>query len=126
MGSFSLQEVKFFELILVILFCIFIIFIFSRFLEDVALPRVVTFIFTMERAIKQGVFLTAFLTVFLALLKLGTIFMSLGVTVLVSGRKLGYGDVFRGLGPSAVFYKNPTRAKLTAINNKNGCSRAEV
>ena len=51
--SFCLQEVKLCELPLVILFSILrIVFIFSPFLEDMTLPRGVTFIFTMERAIK--------------------------------------------------------------------------
>ena len=53
MSSFYLQEVKFFDILLVILFPIFnIVFIFSPFLEDVTLPIGVICILTMERAIK--------------------------------------------------------------------------
>ena len=36
-----------------------------------------------ERAIRQGVFLMKFLTVFLTFLELGTLFLSLGVAILV-------------------------------------------
>ena len=62
MCSFSLQEVKFFEIPLVILFYIFrIVFIFSPCLEEFSLPRGVNFIFTMERAIKRGFILLRFL-----------------------------------------------------------------
>ena len=50
-------------------------------------------------------FLTVFLIFVLAFLELGTLFVSLGVTFLVLGRKLSHGDVFRGLGPFAVFYE---------------------
>ena len=60
-----------------------VVFIFRSFLKDVTLPKGVIFIFTGERSIKQGVFLTTFLTVFLLFLELGTLFVSLGVTVLV-------------------------------------------
>ena len=52
-GRFSLQEVHLFELPIVILIFIFrIVIIFSPCLEEFALLRGVTFIFTMERAIK--------------------------------------------------------------------------
>ena len=78
-------------------------FIFSPFLEDVTLPRGVNIIFTMERAIKRGFFPTNFLTVLLAFLELGTLFVSLDVTVLISGRKLSHGNVVCVIGLFAVF-----------------------
>ena len=84
MVSFCLEEVKFFELLLVIFFSTFLgLSIFNPILEDVTLTRGVTFIFTLERAIKLGDFRTMFLTVFLMFLELGTLFVYLGVTVLV-------------------------------------------
>ena len=50
-------------------------------------------------------FLTMFLTVVLMFLELGTLFVSLGGTVLIQGRKLSHGIVFHGIGLFTVFYE---------------------
>ena len=84
MGSFSFQEVHFSGIPLVILSWILrIVFILSTWFYDLALPSGVAFFFTMDRAINRRVFLMTFLTAFLPFFELGTLFISLGVAVLV-------------------------------------------
>ena len=52
------------------------------------------------------VFIPSFITVVLTLLELlATLFMFLGVTVPVWGKRLGHGDAVFGLGPFTVFYE---------------------
>ena len=51
------------------------------------------------------IFLTTFLTVVLTLLELGTLFVSLGVTALVRGRKLSHDDVVCGIFPFTMLYE---------------------
>ena len=62
MDSFSLQEVKFFELLIVIMFYVFrIVSIFSPFLEDVTLPRGVVFFSSRREQYSEEFLLRRFL-----------------------------------------------------------------
>ena len=106
MDRLCLQEIKFIELLPVILLAVLrLVFYYIPCLDYFSLPWVMTIVFSVEDTIKWGV-LETFLTVVLTLLSLlGKLFVFLGVAVLIWGRKLGRVNIIYGLSPFEVLYE---------------------
>ena len=82
MGSFFFQEIHFPGLPLLFL-CGILRLVLSLCLDYFALPGGVAVFLTMDRAIKQRLFLMTFLIIFVLFFELGALFLPLGVAVLV-------------------------------------------
>ena len=111
MGSFCLQEIEFFELLLVLfLDILWLVLLYSPYHEDFALPWGVTCIISIKATIKwyffaQVVFLKFLADAFTLLSLLRTFFVLGGVAVWVWGREFRQGNIVSTLSPFEMIYE---------------------